>query len=140
VRELGRFGGPEIPAELMQVYTTANSPVKLQVVSALGERLDRGALLKIAEVETDAHVKARAFVTLGQAGGGPQLRTLYTRATRDDKRPIILGLFNARAEDDLMWIADQEKDPELRAEILLRLRLLGTPKTREYLQKEGRIR
>jgi len=140
VRELGRFGGPEIPAELMQVYTTANSPVKLQVVSALGERLDRGALLKIAEVETDAHVKARAFVTLGQAGGGAQLRTLYTRATRDDKRPIILGLFNARAEDDLMWIADQETDPELRAEILLRLRLLGTPKAREYLQKEGRIR
>ena len=102
VRELGRFGGPEIPAELMQVYTTANSPVKLQVVSALGERLDRGALFKIAEVETDAHVKARAFVILGQAGGGAQLRTLYTRATRDDKRPIILGLFNARAEDDLM--------------------------------------
>ena len=91
-------------------------------------------------METDAHVKARAFVTLGQAGGGAQLRTLYTRATRDDKRPIILGLFNARAEDDLMWIADQEKDPELRAEILLRLRLLGTPKAREYLQKEGRIR
>ena len=39
-----------------------------------------------------------------------------------------------------MWIADQETDPELRAEILLRLRLLGTPKAREYLQKDGRIR
>jgi len=140
VRELGRFGGPEISGELMQVYITANSPVKLQVVNALGERLERGALFKIAEAETDAHVKARAFVTLGQAGGGAQLRTLYTRASREDKRPIILGLFNARAEDDLIGIAEQETDAELRAEILLRLRLLGTPKAKAYLQKDGRIR
>jgi len=140
VRELGRFAGPEISGELMQVYVGANSLVKLQVVNTLGERLERGALFKIAEGETDAHVKARAFVTLGQAGGGAQLRTLYARASRDDKRPIILGLFNARAEDDLIQIAEQETDPELRAEVLLRLRLLGTPKAKEYLQKDGRIR
>ena len=140
VRELGRFGGPDVSGELMQVYTTADSPLKLQVVTALGERLERGALLKIAEGETDAHVKARAFVTLGQVGGGAQLRTLYSRASREDKRPIILGLFNARAEDDLIRIADVETDPELRAEILLRLRLLGTPKAKEYLQKDARIR
>ena len=140
VRELGRFAGPDISSELMQVYTTANSPVKLQVVTALGERLERGALFKIAEAETDTHVKARALVSLGQAGGGAQLRTLYARASREDKRPIILGLFNARAEDELIRIAEIEKDPEVRAEILLRLRLLGTPKAKEYLQNDSRIR
>ena len=140
VRELGRFAGPDISSELMQVYTTANAPVKLQVVTALGERLERGALFKIAEAETDTHVKARALVSLGQAGGGAQLRTLYARASREDKRPIILGLFNARAEDELIRIAEIEKDPEVRAEILLRLRLLGTPKAKEYLQNDSRIR
>jgi hypothetical protein len=65
---------------------------------------------------------------------------LYARAAPEDKRPIILGLFNARAEDDLIRIAGEEKDPELRAEVLLRLRLLGTPKAKEYLQNAGRIR
>jgi hypothetical protein len=79
-------------------------------------------------------------MALGQAGGGEQLRLLYERAGKDLKRPIIIGLFNARAEDALIQIADREKDPELRAEALLRLRLLGTPKSREYLQKAGRIR
>ncbi|MEO7274606.1 MAG: HEAT repeat domain-containing protein [Vicinamibacterales bacterium] len=140
VRELGRFAGADVATQLMQVYSTSNSPVKLQIVTSLGERAERGALFKIAEVETDVQVKARAIVSLGQAGGGAQLRLLYARAKRDDKRPIILGLFNARAEDDLIRIAEQEKDPGLRAEVLLRLRFLGTPKAKEYLQKDGRIR
>ena len=51
-----------------------------------------------------------------------------------------MGLFNARAEDELIRIADEEKDPQLRGEVLPRLRLLGTAKARDYLLKEGRIR
>jgi HEAT repeats len=140
VRELGRFAGPDISQELMDVYANGNSPVKLQVVTSLGERFERTALLRIAEVEKDPHVKATAIVTLGRAGGGEQLRLLYKRAGADVKRPIIIGLFNARAEDELIRIAEEEKDPALRAEALLRLRLLGTPRAKEYLQKTGRIR
>jgi HEAT repeat protein len=143
VRELGRFGGPEILQELMQVYATGNSPVKIQVVTSLGERAERGALFRIVEAEKDLHVKATAIATLGQAGGPlvkEQLRLLYQRAGSDAKRPIIIGLFNARAEDELIRIAEQEKDPQLRDEALLRLRLLDTPKAKEYLQKAGRIR
>jgi HEAT repeat protein len=140
VRELGRFAGPEISRELMGVYATANGPVKLQVVTSLGERAERKALLEIAERERDPHVRASAIVTLGQAGGGEQLGFLYQRAGREAKRPIIIGLFNARAEDELIRIADREKDPQLRDEALLRLRLLGTPKTRAYIQKAGGIR
>jgi hypothetical protein len=140
VRELGRFAGPEISRELMGVYATATAPVKLQVVTSLGERAERKALLEIAEGERDPHVRASAIVTLGQAGGGEQLGLLYQRAGREAKRPIIIGLFNARAEDELIRIADREKDPQLRDEALLRLRLLGTPKARAYIQKAGGIR
>jgi HEAT repeat protein len=140
VRELGRFGGAEISRELMDVYASGNAHVKLQVVTSLGERAERKALLEIAQAERDPQVKARAIVTLGQAGGGEQLRVLYQRAGREAKRPIIIGLFNARAEDELIRIADLEKDPQLREEAVLRLRLLGTPKARAYIQKAGRIR
>jgi hypothetical protein len=143
VKELGRFGGPDVSQDLMEVYATANSPVKLQVVTSLGERAERVALLHIAEAEKDPFVKATAIVTAGRAGGPEvreQLRLLYKRAGTDAKRPIIIGLFNAQGEDELIRIAEQEKDPQLRAEALMRLRLLGTPKAKAYLQKADRIR
>ena len=140
VRELGRFGGPGVADQLMQVYTSADSPVKVQVVSSLGLRLERSALLQIAQAEKDPHLKSMAIVTLGQAGGVDQLWTLYQHATPEAKRPIILGLFNARAEDALIRVADTEKDPQLRREALMRLQLLGTPKARAYVQKAGQIR
>jgi hypothetical protein len=54
------------------------------------------------------------------------------------KRPIIVGLFNARAEDELIRIAEQERDEAIRTEALRRLRLLGTPKARAYLEKVAR--
>jgi HEAT repeats len=143
VKELGRFGGPDVSQDLMRVYASSNPPVKIQVVTALGERAERTALLRIAEAEKDPAVKAIAIVTVGQAGGREvieQLNMLYKKAAVDTKRPIILGLFNAQAVDELIRIADEEKDPQLRADALMRLRLLGTPKAKAYLQKADKIR
>ncbi len=135
VRELGRFGGPEISSELLQVYTNSTAIVKRQVVRSLGERADVTALQRIALSEVDGHLRDVAIVTLGTAGGRDQLRLLYAKASADVKRPIIIGLFNARAEDELIRIAEQERDQALRDEALRRLRLLGTPKARAYLEK-----
>jgi len=143
VRELGRFGGPDASQDLMRVYASSDLAVKMQVVTSLGERSERMALLQIAMAEKDPSVKATAIVTAGQAGGPEvkeQLHLLYKRVGTDAKRPIILGLFNARAEDELIRIAEEEKDPQLRAEAIMRLRLLGTPKAKAYLQKADRIR
>lgn len=134
VRELGRIGGVGISNELLQVYSTSNPKVKYEVVSSLGERLATMALMRIAQSETDRPLRDRAIVTLGEAGGQDQLWILYTRASPDTKRPIIVALFNARAEDELIRIADRERDPAVRQEILMRLRLLGTPRARAYLE------
>jgi hypothetical protein len=143
VKEMGRFGGPNASQDLMRVYASSDLAVKMQVVTSLGERAEGTALLQIAKAEKDPSVKATAIVTAGQAGGPEvkeQLHLLYKRVGADAKRPIILGLFNARAEDELIRIADEEKDPQLRAEAIMRLRLLGTPKAKAYLQKADRIR
>ncbi len=62
-----------------------------------------------------------------------QLTMMYATAAADIKRPIIVGLFNAQADEELIQIAEREKDPAAREEILARLRLLGTPKAKAYL-------
>ena len=135
VRELGNLGGPAVGNELLQVYSTANDRVKYQVVTSLGQRDAAPALLRIAQSEPDRRLRDVAIVTLGEAGGRQQLATLYSSAAADAKRPIIIGLFNAHAEDELIRIAERERNPEVRAEVLARLRLLGTPRAMAYLEQ-----
>lgn len=135
VRELGRVGGPTVVNDLLQVYETASEPVKYQVVTALALRDAAPALMKIAQSEPDRRVRNVAIRTLGQAGGREQLATLYAKAPADAKRSIIVGLFNAQAEDELIQIAEHEKDPVIREQVLAQLRLLGTPKAKAYLAK-----
>jgi HEAT repeat protein len=136
VRELGRFGGPKAAEELLQVYQIGNPRVKYQVVHSLGERSATMALMRIAETEKDRKLQETAIVRLGQAGAREQLVRFYLRAARDLKRPIIVGLFNARAEDELIRIASQEKDPAIRQEAMTRLQLLGTQKARAFIEKQ----
>jgi len=140
VRDLGRFGGPEASKELLRLYTTANEPVKLQIVKALGERAEAVALLRIVESEKDGTLRFSAIAGLGQAGGVVPLAKMYKSASPRGKRPIIVGLFTARADVELIRICEAERDTELRKEALERLRLLGTPKAKEYLQKASEKR
>jgi HEAT repeat protein len=135
VKELGRFGGPRTADDLLKVYEIGKPRVKYQVVNALGERAATQALYRIVQTESDSGLRNVAIVTLGRAGGREQLQRLYRRAPADAKRPIITGLFNARAENELIAIAERETDPVIRREVLARLRLLGTPKAKEYLEK-----
>lgn len=140
VRDLGRFGGPEVSKDLMSLYTTVTEPLKIQIVKSLGERAETLALVHIVESEKDGTLRFSAIAGLGQAGGAMQLARLYKSASPQGKRPIIIGLFSARADAELIRIAETERDPELRGEALERLRLLGTLKAKEYLQKGGEKR
>jgi HEAT repeat protein len=133
VRELGRLSGPTVSNELLQVYFTGNQKVKYQVVRSLGQRDATTALLQIAQAETDRPLRDSAIVTLGEAGGRDELRMLYSKAAADAKRPIIVGLFNAQAVEALINIAERERDPAVRQEVLSRLRLIGTPRALTYL-------
>jgi HEAT repeat protein len=138
VRELGRVGGAAVLDDLLHVYVTGNQQVKYQIVTSLGQRDAAPALMRIAQSESDQRLRDVAIVTLGQAGGREQLVSLYGRASVRAKHPIILGLFNAQADDELIRLAERERDPQVRQEILSRLRLLGTPKATLYLEKIDR--
>lgn len=135
VRELARFGGERASDALLQVYATADVPVKQQVVMALADRADAAALMKIAQTEADRAIRENAVVALGRAGGREQLRTMYAKAPVRMRHAIIRGLFNARDEDGLIMIAEREPNARVRAEALTRLRLLGTPRAAAWLER-----
>ena len=135
VRELGRFGGPNVSSDLLEVYVSGNAPVKQQVVYALGERADTSSLFRIAQTENNGQLRDVAILTLGRAGGREQLRVLFTRASKEARRSVVAALFLARDEEGLVRIAQEEKDAVLLTEVHSRLRLLGTPKAKAYLDK-----
>lgn len=138
VRELGRLEGTRVATDLLQVYSTADTPVRYQVVSALGERAATAALLRIVEQERNPQLREVAITTLGTAGGREQLNVLYARSSADVKRLVIAGFFNARAEDDLIRIARTDRDPALRQEAIGKLRIMGTPAALRFLKTVDR--
>lgn len=136
VRALTRFRGPDVAPTLLQVYTAAGDPVKYQIVHSFGIRAETASLLHIARSEANAQLRDTAIVTLGQTpGGSVHLRAMYDRAAAASKRPIIVGLFNARDVDGLIRIHTRERQISLRREVVERLRLLGTPRAKQYLQQ-----
>jgi HEAT repeat protein len=135
VRELGRFGGPEVSQQLLQVYPLGNTRVKAQVVASLAEREDAAALVRIARSERDGQLRNTVIIALGRAGGREHLRALYAGSRPAARRAVIAGLFNARDDEGLIGIATRERDAELRAEAISRLRLMGTPKARAYVEQ-----
>ena len=138
VRELGRVGGPAVSNELVQVYATAPERVKHQIVTSLGSRDDAPALLKIAQTEKNPRLRDTVIVKLGQSRGGDELATLFEHAPADAKRLIIMGLFQAQAEDQLIRIAQRERDESIRRELLTQLRMLGTAKAMKYVDSVER--
>ena len=124
---------PTYPQPMMRFMGILLGSSRLGIVIHQSAHDAAPALLKIAQSESDKRVRDLAIVTLGQAGGRQQLAMMYAKATADAKRPIIVGLFNAQAEDELIQIAEREKDPAVRGQALAQLRLLGTPKAKAYL-------
>ena len=136
IREMGRFRGGNVNAELMQVYSTASTPrVKRQIVSSLGGRADNTSLLRIARSESDASVRNTAIVMLGQTGGRDQLRTLYGQTPRESRVAVLSALFSARDDEGLIRIARTERDTLLRWRAREQLGMLATPKAVKFLSE-----
>jgi hypothetical protein len=137
IREMGRFTGANVTAELMQVYASAGTPrVKRQVVTSLGERADNLSLLRIATGESDAAVRDFSIVTLGRLPEArPQLRMLYAKTQPESRLAVLSALFTSKDEDELIRIARAEKEPLLRQRARLQLRLLATPKALKFLEE-----
>jgi hypothetical protein len=135
IRELGRFEGPAISTELMQVYSVGGTPqVKRQVVTSLGERADAPSLLRIVNSEQEQTLRDYAIVTLGRTGAREPLHTLYRRAPVGSQPAVLRALFIAKDDDELIRIAQSERNPILRTRARQTLQMLATPKALKFLE------
>jgi hypothetical protein len=137
VRYLAQFGGRQVSEDLMQVFVTANEPVKWQIVKSLGELEQSAPLIRIIQSEKDGTLRSKALTSLGRAGGAAQLFAMYRNASFESKRSIIDGLFTARADTQLIRVAEIERsgNSELRREAVQRLALLDTPQAADYVKR-----
>ena len=139
VRALAGIGGRQASNDLMQVYVTANEPVKWQIAKSLGDLQQPAPLLQIIRTEKEGRILSTALISLGRAGAVDQLASFYKTASVANKRSIIEGFVSARAETQLIRVADLEKkgNPELRRVALERLKLFDTVQARAYLDRES---
>jgi HEAT repeat protein len=136
VRALGRIRGTDVSTTLMEVYSIGAEPVKFQVLQSFGQRAETVSLLRIAESEANQPLRDAAIQTLGRTPrGGFYLRGMYEKVSFASKKAIIIGLFNARDVDGLIRIHTRERQSKLRQEVIERLRLLGTPRAKQYLEQ-----
>jgi hypothetical protein len=137
VRELGRFDSPAVSGELMQVYALSATPrLKRQVVASLGERADAASLLRIARSEQEPSVRDLAIVTLGRSGSHEQLHALYAQAPAVSRAAVLMALFTARDDDELIRIARTEPNAALRLRARQHLSMLATPKALKFLEEK----
>lgn len=133
VKVLGLARSPEAAQLLADLYSSGSSPVKTQVIRALGATRQPQSLVRIARSEGEWSLRESAVAALGQAGARTQLAMLY-RQHPELKLPIIIALFTAAGEDELIAIAESERDAKLRDEALARLKLFGTPRARAFVE------
>ena len=110
--------------------------VRLAAIREMGrvqEPLFTTALVNIVRSESDTALRDTAIVTLGRTGARGQLRTLYTQLPDASRFAVLTGLFNAKDDDELIRIATNERDQQLRTRARRYLRVLATPKAIKYL-------
>jgi len=132
---LGLFGGAESRQTLAKIYASAPSTeVKRTVLHSHMLSGDRERLIAIAQEEKSPELKGEAINQLGVLGAKAELRQMYQAAgSAEAKEQILNALFVAGDVDKLIELAQNEKDPEVRAAAIQRLGVSPQQKTSAIL-------
>ena len=138
-RHVGFFGGPESVRLLVDVYRQATDrELKRTVVETL-TRIEGGsaALPQLLEAEKDPEISAELIHALARTGSKESLerfRGLYGASKEARiKREVLEALCRHGDAAGLVALARQEKDPEMKKEIVARLSMMKKPEATEYL-------
>lgn len=134
------LGGMDAQKELRQLYRSESSPdLRRRVLQSLGVAGDVETLAEVARQEQDASLRRQAIQGLGIADSekaAEVLRSLYAASSDLPTRKAVLeALFireNARALIDLYR---NEKDREVRREIVRYLSMMDSDEATQFLSK-----
>ena len=136
VEQLARWPSPHAKKTMTYAYSSGSPRVKMQVLQSLGESGGASYLYEIVTQERDPNLRESGILGLGHARGRTELARLYARqsAPRAERAAVLEALFAAGADRELVTIARQERDAELRDAAIARLRTLNTPAALRFLR------
>ena len=136
VEQLARWPTNDARVALTSAYAAGSERVKFEVLRSLGESGGVSYLYELVTGEEDPDLRESGIFGLGHARGRAELARLYAQGStsRADRAAILEALFVAGGDRELVAIARQEKDGELREASIGRLRMLNTPAAAAFLR------
>ena len=136
VEQLGRWPTSDARNALTTAYAAGSERVKFEVLRSLGESGGATYLYQLVTSEDDPELRESGIFGLGHARGRVELARLYAQGStsRADRAAILEALFAAGGDRELVAIARQEKDGELREASIGRLRMLNTKAAEAFLR------
>ena len=130
IHSLGMVGDPAAHKLLGEVYDeTGNREVKEAILEAFMMSGSQAALLSVARSETDEELRADAISLLGSMGAVEELGELYElyerEASREAREALLEAFMIAGDKERVLAAARNESDPELRAEAVEFLGMMG---------------
>jgi hypothetical protein len=127
-------------SELSELYSTEPSiEVKKKIIQAMFIGGSADKLNEIATTERNMDLKIAAIRNLGLIGGsrtGPFLVSMYQSDTRREIREAVInGLFVQNNGKALVELARQEKDRDLKHEIVQKLSVMQNKDATDYLME-----
>lgn len=135
VQYLGIHGGPESRAALADIYASSSDvDLKKRILSAFMVGGDKDRLLKAAQSEQNAELRATAVQQLGVMNANEELWSLYQKeSTIEVKKQVIRAMFVGGNVTRLTEIAKTDSSPELRLLAVRNLGVMGSKRTGDTL-------
>jgi HEAT repeats len=138
IRYLGLMGGADDRELLAGIYRTASdASVKRTILQGYFMSGNVEKLSEAARTEKDPELKQLAIRNLGmmnRPGVADTLVSIYGSDTSAESRRIVVnGLFMQRNAKALVDLARNEKDPQMKKEIVTKLSVMKAPEATDYL-------
>jgi len=138
IRYLGMMGGAEDRELLAGIYrTSSDAAVKRSILQSYFQSGNVEKIAEAARTEKDPDLKRMAIRNLGmmnRPGAAETLVSIYGADTSaDTRKAIINALFIQRNAKALVDLARNEKDPQIKKEIVSKLSVMKAPEATDYL-------
>jgi len=134
VRFLGESRSKEITAKFAELYSsTSDNALKAEILHAYSRSKDRERLFQAASNETDRNLRGTAMNLLSSVGGSEDLWKIYSSANEDTKLDILRAMHGGVPIEKLRDLAQQEREPKVKREIVRIASHHNSPVSAEFL-------